>query len=274
MHPILFQFESPEFLQWLLPDQVTVYTYGAMIAFGAVLAGIYTGRQAKNEIGLAYHETNNMVIIILIAAFVGGKLFFYLENPQFYFSHPVNMIKSPGKGFVFYGSLIFSLVSIIVFFKVKKIPMLMMLDIIAITTCIVHFFGRLGCFNAGCCYGHVHDGPFSVVFTNPVCMAKPLNTPLHPTQLYSAGSILLIMCFLLFMKSRKKFHGQIILLYIIMYSVARGIIEVFRGDLVRGFVIDPYLSHSQFIALVLLIIAIYFYVKLRKNKITENKRVE
>ncbi len=267
MHPILFRFDTPEFLQGLFPSAITIYTYGALIALGAVVAGIYTGRQAKKEIGLPYYETNNMVVIILVAAFVGGKLFFYFENPQFYFGNPVNMIKSPGKGFVFYGSLIFSLVSIIIFFKIKKIPMLKMLDIIAITTCIVHFFGRLGCFNAGCCYGHMHDGLFSVVFTDPVCMAKPLNTPLHPTQLYSAGAILIIMVLLFYMKSIKTFHGQIILMYIMLYSFARAIIEIFRGDLVRGFIIDSYLSHSQFIALILFVIAVYFYLKLRKNKI-------
>lgn len=268
MHPILFEFSAPRFLQGILPDQITIYTYGALIALGAILAGIYTAIQAKKELNLPYHETNNMVLLILVTAFIGGKLFFYFEKPDFYFGNPINMIKSPGKGFVFYGSLIFSVAAIIIFFKIKKIPILKMLDIIAITTCIVHFFGRLGCFNAGCCYGHTHDGFFSVTFTDPLCMAKPLNTPLHPTQLYSAGMILTISGILWYVKSRKSFDGQVFLLYIMLYSIGRGIVEIYRGDLVRGFIIEEYLSHSQLIAILLFLIAGYFYLKLRKYNLT------
>lgn len=268
MHPILFQFDIPEVLQGFLPGQITIYTYGALITLGAILASVYTAIQAKKELGVPYHVTNNLVLLILITAFVGGKLFFYFENPGYYFGQPVNMFKDPGRGFVFYGSLIFSVTAIIVFFKIRKIPTLKMLDIIAITTCIVHFFGRLGCFNAGCCYGHAHDGIFSVVFTNPVCMAKPLNTPLHPTQLYSAAMILTILVVLIIVKGRKSFSGQVFLLYIMLYSVGRGIVEVYRGDLIRGFIIKDYLSHSQFIATILFLIALYFYLRLRKTTAT------
>ena len=254
MHPILFQ-----------SDTITIYTYGALIALGALLGAFYTGIRAKKELDVPYHVTNNLLLLILIMAFLGGKLFFYFENPDYYFSEPLNMVKDPGKGFVFYGSLIFSVSALIVFFKIKKIPILKMLDIIAITTCIVHFFGRLGCFNAGCCYGHIHDGPFSVVFTNPRCMARPLDTPLHPTQLYSAFMILTIFVVLIVVKRRKTFDGQVFFLYVMLYSIGRAVVEIFRGDLVRGFIIEGYVSHSQFIAAILFIIAIFFYLKLRKN---------
>ena len=265
MHPILFEFNMPEFLQGILADKITIYTYGALIALGALLASFYTAMRAKKELGVPYHVTNNLVLLILISAFVGGKLFFYFENPTYYFGQPANMIKDPGKGFVFYGSLIFSVAAIIIFFRINKIPIPKMLDIIAITTCIVHFFGRLGCFNAGCCYGHVHDGIFSVAFTNPVCMAKPLNTPLHPTQLYSAAMILTILVVLVVVKNRKSFDGQVFLLYLMLYAIGRSIVEIFRGDLVRGFIVEDYLSHSQFIAAILFFIAVFFYLKLRKS---------
>lgn len=265
MHPILFQFKTPDFLQGFLADTITVYTYGAFIAFGALLGALYTGIRAKKELGVPYYVINNLLLLILITAFLGGKLFFYFENPGYYFGQPANMIKDPGKGFVFYGSLIFSVTAIIIFFKIKKIPTLKMLDIIAITTCIVHFFGRLGCFNAGCCYGHVHEGIFSVIFTNPVCMARPLNTPLHPTQLYSAAMILTIFVVLMVVKNRKSFDGQVFLLYIMLYASGRAIVETFRGDLIRGFIVDEYLSHSQFIAAILFIIAAIFYFQLKKN---------
>src|SRR5690606_22083781 len=124
-----------------------------------------------------------------------------------------------------------------------------MLDIMAVTTCIVHIFGRIGCFMAGCCYGKVTTGFLGVVFSDPACKAKPLGEPLHPTQLYEASFILIVMIFLLWVRDKKRFHGQLFLSYLALYAVGRFSIEYVRGDIGRGFIIDDILSHSQFIAL-------------------------
>ena len=140
-----------------------------------------------------------------------------------------------------------------------------MLDVMAAVTCIVHGFGRIGCFMAGCCYGVPTKGLLGVIFTNPICQAEPLNTPLHPTQLYEAGFIFLILILLLSFKSRKQFDGQLFLIYLVAYATGRGILELFRGDLERGFVVNGILSNSQFISLIVISIALYFYVKLKRN---------
>ncbi len=272
MHPVLFKFLVPEFLQGFLPAEITIFTYGALIALGAILAAFYAAIQYKKALDIPFHETNNLILIVIIAAVVGGKFFFFFENPSYYFGTPSNMLKSGGSGFVFYGSLIFVITSLFIYFKIKKLPAMQMLDIIAISGTIVHFFGRLGCFNAGCCHGTPYDGIFSVIFTDPVCMAKPLGTPLHPTQLYSAFSILTIFVVLIILKNRKKFHGQIFLTYVILYAIARGIIEMFRGDYARGYIIENLLTHSQLISIILLIVTGYFYSKLRKNKINDKTK--
>ncbi|MEM9391058.1 MAG: prolipoprotein diacylglyceryl transferase family protein [Bacteroidota bacterium] len=128
-------------------------------------------------------------------------------------------------------------------------------------------FGRMGCFMAGCCHGIEWHGPLAVTFTDPVCLAKPLNTPLHPTQLYSAALIFSIMIALLFIKKRKQFHGQLFLSYLILYAIGRSVIEIFRGDMSRGYVIESYLSHSQFISLLVLLSSVYFYRQLGKKLI-------
>jgi phosphatidylglycerol:prolipoprotein diacylglycerol transferase len=124
---------------------------------------------------------------------------------------------------------------------------------------------------AGCCYGLPTDSFLGVVFTNPVCQANPLNTSLHPTQLYEAGFIFIILITLLFLKNRKQFDGQLFLIYLIMYAVGRAIVEIFRGDLERGFLIKDYLSNSQFISLLIIAGALYFYVKLRNAKLGVSK---
>ena len=128
----------------------------------------------------------------------------------------------------------------------------------AITTTIVHAIGRLGCFFAGCCYGKPTDSFIGLTFptTN--------STTVHPSQLYEVISILLIMVVLFILKRNKKFNGQLFISYVILYAIARSILEVFRGDN-RGFIISDVLSHSQFIAMLLITIAGYFYIKLNKK---------
>ena len=137
-----------------------------------------------------------------------------------------------------------------------------MLDIMAVVTCIVHGFGRIGCFMAGCCYGIPTTGFLGVTFTNPVCQAEPLNTTLHPTQLYEATFIFCILILLSFLKTKKQFDGQLFLLYLILYAFGRAILETFRGDAARGFIIKDWLSHSQFISIIIMGVAGFYYFRL------------
>lgn len=257
MHPILFEVGS-----------FTIYTYGFCIAIGAVSGFIYMAREAKKQFGLSFDQSNTLFLLIVTAAVVGGKAFLIFEDFS-YLSHPSRLLS--GSGFVFYGSLLTCIPVMLWFFKRNKIPVWAMLDVMGVTTCILHTCGRIGCFMAGCCYGTPTDSVFGVTFTNPVCQAEPLNTPIHPTQLYEAGYIFSIMVVLLILKKKRQFEGQLFLIYIILYAIGRAVIELFRGDIERGFIIQDYLSNSQFISLLLISGATYFYVKLRNAKLGASK---
>ncbi|MDW7690248.1 prolipoprotein diacylglyceryl transferase [Flammeovirgaceae bacterium SG7u.111] len=262
MHPVFFEFETPDFLKGIFPDTVTIYSYGFLIALGATFAFLYAGTKLKKEYGHPFHKSADMALILLLASFVGGRFFFYLEDPGYYFSEPSRMLENLGQGFVFYGSLLFCIPSLLVYLKLNKLPVWGVLDVMAITACIVHMFGRMGCFMAGCCYGLPWEGGVCAVqFNDAASMAKPLHTDLHPTQLYSVTLIGSILLLLLWLKPRKKFDGQLFLLYAVLYAIGRSIIEMFRGDVHRGFVIGDWLSHSQLIALVMLSVVAWFYRK-------------
>ena len=265
MHPIFFQFEVPEFLQGFLPDTITIYSYGFFIASGAILGFIYTAYKAKKQFNTPIETIQMLIIYIIIAAVVGGKFFMVFEDPKRYLSDPSLLLKNFSSGFVFYGSLIFAIPTVLLFFRSHKLPTLPMLDIMAATACIVHAFGRIGCFMAGCCYGTPHDGLFSVTFSDPKCAAEPLNTPLHPTQLYSSITIFAILVVIIFVSRRKQFNGQIFMLYLMLYTIARSILEIFRGDLERGFLIDNVLSNSQFISILMFLSALIVYIQLAKK---------
>jgi phosphatidylglycerol---prolipoprotein diacylglyceryl transferase len=252
MHPILFDFGT-----------ITIYTYGFCIAVGALLGFGYMYWQGKNQFGLTFDQSNNLFILLVVAGVVGGKFFLIFEQPSLYLSDPGKLLS--GSGFVFYGSLLFTIPIMLWYFRKIKVPALAMLDVMAVVTCLVHGFGRIGCFMAGCCYGKPTEGIFGVIFTNPVCQAEPLHTALHPTQLYEATFIFLIMAGLIILKSKKKFDGQLFLIYLIAYATGRGVLEVFRGDIQRGFLVKNLISNSQFISFVIISIAVYFYFRLNRK---------
>jgi phosphatidylglycerol---prolipoprotein diacylglyceryl transferase len=248
MHPILFEVGG-----------VTVYSYGLMIALGAIAGVAYMTIQGKKEVGLTFDQANTLFLLIFIAAYAGGKFFLFLEDISYYVEHPRRLLT--GRGFVFYGSFLFAVPVMLYYFRIKKLPTYAMLDVMAITTCLVHAFGRIGCFLAGCCYGLPTDSVLGVTFTHESCFADPLHTPLHPTQLYEAAFIVLVMIFLLVLRGRRRFKGQLFLLYLMLYAFGRFVIEYFRGDLQRGFVVNNWVSHSQFIAIVIFLVVLYIYIR-------------
>lgn len=261
MHPEFITFE-------LFGKPITLHFYGVLIALGATVGYFYMARVAKKELGIEPEVIQGLARWAILAAFVGGKLFFYFEDPSFYFGTPANMLKNFRTGFVFYGSLLFVIPTVIWYFRKYNMPFWPMMDRLAITACIVHVFGRLGCFFAGCCYGLPTNMPWGVTFTSELSMAKPLHTALHPTQLYEIiliGSILIV---LLMFKRHKRFEGQLFLMYIMLYALGRSVTEIFRGDIRRGFIVEDLLSHSQFISVLLIaIVATVYYWFWKKNKL-------
>jgi phosphatidylglycerol---prolipoprotein diacylglyceryl transferase len=253
MHPILFELGG-----------VTVYSYGLMIALGVVVAVTYLAIQGKKDAGLTFDQANSLFLLIFLAAFVGGKIFLLFEDPVHYLENPSRLIK--GKGFVFYGSFLLAVPTMLGYFRKQKLPVYKMLDVMAVVTCLVHMFGRIGCFMAGCCYGKPTSGWFGVTFTDPACQAEPMNTPLYPTQLMEAGYIFIVMIVLLIIKKRyQEFNGQLFLLYLILYAMGRSVLEIVRGDEARGFLIKDYLSHSQVVAIVIIAVTSVIYSRWRKT---------
>src|SRR5687767_2001246 len=154
MYPILFEVGS-----------VNVYSYGVMIAVGIVAGMSYLIVAGKKETGLTFDQANTLFLSIFLAAVVGGKLFLFFEDPSYYMDNPRQLLT--WRGFVFYGSFLLAIPAMWWFFRTHKLHPYKMLDVMAITTCLVHMFGRVGCFLAGCCYGRQTDSLLGVVYSDP-----------------------------------------------------------------------------------------------------------
>jgi phosphatidylglycerol:prolipoprotein diacylglycerol transferase len=202
---------------------------------------------------------------------------YYRDHPGQIFS--LDFFRSGG---VFYGGFIAAVLASLIAMRVYKLPWWRTADAFAPGIAIGQAIGRLGCFSAGCCWGQPTTSAIGVHFkdrgheitgvptivahlTDPVQreiwanklggLVAPLK--LHPVQLYETGATFLIFLVLLWLTGRRRFHGQIMLAYALLYAVARFTLEFWRDD-PRGEVFN--LSTSQFIAVVSFTVALIAYI--------------
>ncbi|MDB9881774.1 prolipoprotein diacylglyceryl transferase [Bacteroidia bacterium] len=264
MFPKLVTISIPEFLQGFLPAHFTLHSYGLMIALGVVAAFFISLRKTK-KFGMDADKLSSLFVWVILAAFIGGKLFFFMEDIGKYIADPSLLKRALGGGFVFYGSLIFAIPTIVLWLRKNKIAVRPFLDVLSFAGPVVHSFGRVGCFLAGCCHGKVCSSWLGVTFSNPDSLAAIKNVPLYPTQLFDILVNLFILFTIYLVQKKQKFDGQLFLIYLMMYGVGRSIVELFRGDEARGFLFGGALSHSQFIAIIIIIISLFVWRKWSKN---------
>ncbi len=267
MHPILFELGSVPVL-----GSITVYTYGVLLA-AAYLLGLKLAMMRARSWGLDQARVLDLGIYIIISALLGAKLLLLVTDFRTFTSNPRELLTLARSGGVFYGGLIVAVVVALWYIRRIKLPLWTTCDVFAPGIALGHVVGRLGCFFAGCCYGKPTSQPWAITFTNPFAAANvgtPLNTPLHPTQLYEAGIEAVILVLLLATESRgRRFAGRTFWLYMLLYSISRYVIEIYRGD-PRGMVLT--FSTSQFISLMLAPVAIAMLIYLSRRKEPEPRR--
>lgn len=272
MHPVLFKIGN-----------ITLYSYGLFVALGFMAALWLANRRAQHH-NIRPEFISDLFFVILASSLIGARFFYVILNLS-EFSHDfLGVFKIWNGGLVFYGGFLFALVSALFFVRRQDIDLWTTADVLAPPIALGHALGRVGCLFAGCCYGRSCDLPWAIEFHNPDSLA-PLNLSLHPTQIYSIISNLLIFLLLILMerimerrrdqkagqksgqkagfKAGKKKTGEkirtkgmIFWTYILLYGLFRSIIEIFRGDFRGNFFMDI-LSVSQVIGIAMSIFAVF-----------------
>ena len=236
---------------------LTVYSYGVLLA-AAYLGGLQFALVRARKRGIDPARVMDLGIYIIVSALIGAKLLLVIVDAGHFLENPRDLLSLARSGGVFYGGLILAVIVGLWYVWKHKLPTWRIADIIAPGIAFGHVVGRLGCFLAGCCYGHETTVPWAVTFTNPLAaenVGTPLGIPLHPTQLYEAGAELVILGLLLaFEHKGRPFPGRTFWGYMLVYGLSRFVIEFFRGD-PRGMVFGN-ISTSQFISLLIVPLSI------------------
>ncbi len=249
MYPVLFTIP--------VLGGLKLHTYGLMVALGFLVGIFWVGRESK-RVGMSSEKLMDLAFYIIVSAIIGSRLLYVLvEEPGMLWSKPLEFFKVWEGGLVFYGGLIGAVVTSVWYMWKHQLNFWKVADIFMPGVAIGHAIGRLGCFAAGCCYGKAapHSTWWTVVFPLEGEGLAPGGIPLYPTQLMESGAELVIFLILVYFSRKKKFDGQILLMYLILYSIVRTILEMLRGDFSRGFVFGE-VSTSQFVSFIIIISAI------------------
>lgn len=235
--------------------------YGLLIMAGCAL-GVSFAVYARRT-GIPRQDVFFAACYAGVGAFLGAKLLYLaLTLPELLHKSvpltPALLYELFAYGFVFYGGALGGLGAIFLYARKYKLAYLPLAETLIPSVPLIHAFGRLGCFCAGCCYGIVAQPPWGVYFSSDSVALH--GVPLLPIQLYEAAFNLLLFVFLAFYAKKARPAGHILGLYFIAYAIARFVLEFFRFDAARGFLWG--VSTSQWIGL--LLIPFGFCLLLRK----------
>lgn len=248
---------------WQRALSLPLHTYGLMMAT-AFVAGITVASREARRSGLDADRVLDLSFWVLLSGLAGARILFIIVNWEQYFGDGFYSadVTVPGLGWrvpnillvwrgglVFFGGLIGAFFAITFYLRKHGLPYFRYLDAMAPSVPLGHFFGRLGCFSAGCCWGKPVDPSSPVATFFPPGSLAFMQTPIeshvqhagqwttsavYPTQLFESLGTLLIFFALLWLRRRKRYHGQLVIYYFILYPIFRTINETFRGDWGRG----------------------------------------
>ena len=245
-----------------LGREVSSYALMGLVGFFAAI--LAAGFRCPGY-GLSRQEPVYIGLFAGMGMLLGGVLLFALtqlpgawQAREVFARHPMLLPAMLFGGMVFYGGLFGALFCVYAYSRYlgASFPTAMKLAVPVFP--LAHFFMRLGCFAAGCCYGIPH--PMGIAFTRS--LGAPNYIPLIPVQLFEASANLAIFAILWLYTKKERHWANVAALYAFMYAAVRFSLEFLRGDEVRGRVLG--LPTSQFISAAVILACLAVFLKRRR----------
>ena len=234
-----------------------VYWYGIIIAFGFLLAVIYASKRAK-QFGFTPDNILDVILLGVPLGIICGRLYYVIFYWKLYQNDLSRIFDIRDGGLGMYGVLFGAILALLIYSKHKKLSILAFLDLVSIGFLIGQFVGRWGNFINREAYGYETD-----IFCRMGLTLDGETIYVHPTFLYEslwnfAGFILIH-----FLSKKRKYDGQVFLMYLGWYGLGRMFIEGLRTDSLYLF--NTGIRVSQLVAAISLIVslALLLYNKFR-----------
>lgn len=258
MSPVLLHIYGP----------FAIHSFGLMIAVGLIITLFFLEKDAKLQKLVLPNQLSTIIQMSLVAGIAGGRIWFLITNP-IEAANWFDYFTVWNGGLSILGAIIGIITTLSLYLTWHQIPILSLLDRLTLYAPFLQSISRLGCFFAGCCHGLPTNLPWGVMYEHPDSLA-PLHVMMHPTQIYSSMSLMIIFIILyLFDKRQNNKPGQISTLYIMLTSIERFTVEFWRGDTISSITPDciQFLSVQQMLALTLFMSALltFFFITINKK---------
>lgn len=260
--------------------------YGAIIAFGFLLAVLFGGRIAyKWKINL--DKMVDVLIYGTIAGILGARLYYVAFRWDYYSAHPGEILKIWQGGLAIYGGLIAAVIAAVIVCKIEKLNILNLLDMAGMSFLIGQGIGRWGNYANQEAFGsityknwgmmsdtvadYIADNAAYFGLENVGNVQKYIaenNLFVHPTFFYeSVWCILSFAVLYITLRKFRKFSGQLFLMYGVLYGLERAVVEGMRSDSL--YIGSTNIRVSQLFSIVLasvcLILLTVFFIKFTKH---------
>lgn len=275
-------FEAPSILAefTLFGREITIHWYGAIIAFGFLLATLLGGRIAYTW-KMSLDKMVDVLIYGTIFAVIGARLYYVFSKWDYYSIHLSDIPKIWEGGLAIYGGIIAGVFGAFLVCKVRKLNFLNLLDCIGISLLVGQGIGRWGNFMNQEAFGTNTDLPWGMYsektyaylsqnFEEITSLGIKIDPtkPVHPTFLYeSLWCLLGVLVLYLVCRKFRLFSGQMALWYGVWYGTERTVVEGLRTDslYIAGTTLRTSQVLSLVLALVCLVFLIHFTIKYRRN---------
>lgn len=232
-----------------------------MVVATIVGAFIFAGQLRRK--GIEPGHVVGMLLVVVPSAIVGARLFSVLDNWSRYSHDLVAIVKPPYVGLAIYGVLTGGILALAIYCRVKKLPVLRVLDCLALAIPVGQIIGRFANIVNGDTWGSPTHLPWGFVYKNPQALlpANLLGVPTHPTPVYEQLWLVIMVAVLWYAVPRLKTDGMAIVLYLGLYSFGRFFISFYRVNniIVLG------LREAQIVALVVLVAVVPAALILRRR---------
>jgi phosphatidylglycerol:prolipoprotein diacylglycerol transferase len=226
--------------------------YVLVLLFGAVILYVEVKRQKLNG-----KQTFWSYFWVFFGILFGARLF-YTFGPWSdggTFIELITAVINPYhySGLVMIGGLIFGFLFGFGYVVWRKLGVGIYADMGALIASMGLFFGRIGCFFAGCCFGEGSNVAWAVVRDG---------VAIHPTQIYSSIGNLFIFSYIVWKRGHQKFRGELFIHFVLLYSIMRFSVEFLRAYTWHWMG----LSATQLVLLVVVCVTLMVYKNMSKNR--------
>jgi len=235
-----------------------VMWYGILIATGIILATLLVYFRAPMH-GIDQNRSLDFILICLPIGIIGARAYYVFFEWDNYAGNIYKIINTRGGGLAIHGGLIFGMLAAAILCIIWKIRPFNLLDLVVPAIALAQSIGRWGNYFNSEAHGGPTSLPWGIIVNGEM---------VHPTFLYESLWCFVLFIILLLIDNKRKFEGQVFLLYGILYSIERFFVEWLRTDsLMLGS-----LKQAQLLSLSIIIVFSVLYILLNRKSSFRGKR--